>query len=343
GREHEQIVRVPGGRRMPHRLQEGAARLLVGRYGVTVYPDQVQRDPGGGLEGLFLARIGDLDHGRDVRSGRGLLDESRDRGESGLVPDAPVVGVVLREEPVRAGAHHHQLVTGLRRPRPGCRDPVFVDDEVEGQLTRRGVPGTWCVIPAERLSLHLVEDPLVEPGLGIGDDVTRPGSGKYALTWSLHAKRTKGYPSASTSPVRTIRRYRGVMSSTRATVRSRRTSLGWKLRRCSPVRFGPVNAERSRLVMDGPPVVGGTALAVRDEVDGLHGARWSGAWIERYDRRGAGDGVGDHEATETEDVFDELCRDDLVRGSCRHHPAVPHHHEVVGVPRGLTEIMEHRH
>src|SRR5699024_12336815 len=132
--------------------------------------------------------------------------------------------------------------------------------------------------------------------------------------------RAMGNPSASTSPVRTVRRYCGVISSTRATVRSRRRSLGWKLRRCSRVRFGPVNAERSRLVMDGPPVVGVTAIAGRDEVDGLHGDRWSGAWIERYDRRGAGDGAGDHEATETEDVFAELCRDDLVRGSCRHHP-----------------------
>src|SRR5699024_7345651 len=163
-----------------------------GRYGVTVYPDQVQRDPGGGLEGLFLARIGDLGHCPDVRSGWGLLDESRDRGESGLVPDAPVVGVVLREVPVRACADHYQLVTGLRRPRPGCRDPVFVDVEVEGQLTRRGVPGTWCVIPAERLSLHLVEDPLVEPGLVIGDDVTRPGVGKVRLDVVIAREADKG-------------------------------------------------------------------------------------------------------------------------------------------------------
>ena len=64
---------------------------------------------------------------------------------------------------------------------------------------------------------------------------------------------------------------------------------------------------------------------------------------DRDDQRGAGDGVGDHPAVEAEDLADDVLGDDLGGRSLGDAPRRRHRDEVVGVPRGQVEVVQHHH
>ena len=60
-------------------------------------------------------------------------------------------------------------------------------------------------------------------------------------------------------------------------------------------------------------------------------------------QRGAGDGVGDHPAVEVEDAADDVLGHHLRGRSLGDDHAVGHRDQVVGVPRGQVEVVQHHH
>ena len=130
-------------------LQRGGQEVAVlGRAG-AVQPLEVEGPGAGQLELVVGAVADDPDHGQGSR--RHGLEGGGDRREGGLVSDHQVpvglgVGAVAA-----ARTLEDQDVSRPDGGRPRTGDTrVAVDDEVDGQLPRRGVPGPDRVAAARR-------------------------------------------------------------------------------------------------------------------------------------------------------------------------------------------------